>query len=108
MSVAPRFRIFLSAVCSEFATARSALASDLRARGLEVKVQDDFRQKADADTTLRKLHDYTRDCAAVVCVIGRRSGAVPPEAAVRRFASLLPAGITTGQPDASRGPRAAR
>ena len=31
------------------------MASDLRARGLEVKEQRDFRQEGDADTTLRKL-----------------------------------------------------
>ena len=47
MTTTPAFRVFLSAVTSEFAKARSALGSDLRARGLEVKVQDDFRQEAD-------------------------------------------------------------
>jgi len=94
MSVLTSFRVFLSAVSSEFAAARTALAGDLRARGLDVKVQDDFRQEAGADTTLRKLHDYIRDCAAVVCVIGRRSGAVPPDTAVRPFAPLLPASLS--------------
>jgi len=75
------FRIFLSAVTSEFGQARDALAADLRSRGLLVKVQSDFRQEAGSDTTLRKLHDYIRDCSAVICIIGTRSGACPPPAA---------------------------
>ena len=70
-----RYRVFLSAVSSEFRRAREAVASDLRARGLEVKEQRDFRQEGDAPTTLHKLHDDIRDCAAVVCVVGMRSGA---------------------------------
>src|SRR5215217_68753 len=67
------FRIFLSAVTSEFGKARDALAADLRSRGLLVKVQSDFRQEADSDTTLRKLHDYIQDCSAVICIIGTES-----------------------------------
>ncbi len=87
------FRIFLSAVTSEFGGARDALGADLRSRGALVKVQSDFRQEADSDTTLRKLHDYIHDCSAVVCVIGKRSGACPPTAAAAPFAPMLPAGI---------------
>ena len=86
------FRIFLSAASGEFATARLAVASDLRARGLEVKVQDDFRQEHDADTTLRLLHNYVRDCAAVVCLVGRRSGSFPPASAAEPFRAMLPPG----------------
>src|SRR4051812_32467209 len=92
--MAVQFRIFLSAVTSEFGKARNALAADLRSRGLLVRVQSDFRQEARADTTLRKLHDYIRDCAAVVCVIGTRSGACPTSAEAARFAHMLPSGIT--------------
>src|SRR4051812_37919333 len=88
------FRIFLSAVTSEFGKARDALAADLRSRGLMVKVQSDFRQEADSDTTLRKLHDYIRNCSAVICIIGTRSGACPPPAAAEPFAHMLPKGIT--------------
>jgi Domain of unknown function (DUF4062) len=84
------FRVFLSAVSSEFGALRSAVASDLRARGVEVKVQEDFRQEADADTTLRKLHNYIRDCSAVVCLAGKRSGEMPPPPAVAPFAGVLP------------------
>jgi tetratricopeptide (TPR) repeat protein len=89
-----RFRVFLSAVSSEFEIARSAIASDLRSRGIEVQVQDDFRQEAGAATTLQKLHDYIRNCGAVVALVGRRSGSVPPPAAAAPFTNILPNGIT--------------
>jgi tetratricopeptide (TPR) repeat protein len=88
------FRIFLSAVSSEFSGAREAVANDLRARGLTVRVQSSFRQEAGSDTTLRRDHDYIRDCDAVVCIVGKRSGFVPPPAAAAPFAHLLPDGIT--------------
>src|SRR3954452_18051869 len=88
------FRIFLSAVTIEFGKAREPLAADLRSRGLLVKVQSDFRQEADSDTTLRTLHAYIRDCSAVIRIIGTRSGACPPPAAAEPFAPMLPKGIT--------------
>jgi hypothetical protein len=69
MSQPDGFRVFVSAVSSEFGAARSLVASDLRSRGIEVKVQEDFRQEPGSDTTLGKLHDYIEDCSAVVCVI---------------------------------------
>jgi hypothetical protein len=79
-----RFRIFLSAVSSEFGRARDALAAELRSRELLLRVQCDFRLEAERDTTLRKLHAYIRDRSAVVCVIGQRGGAVPPPAGLDR------------------------
>jgi hypothetical protein len=88
------FRIFLSAVSSEFGKARDAVAADLRAREAVLRVQSDFRQEAGSDTTLKKLHDYICDCSAVVCIIGKRSGALPPPKAVEPFAHMLPNGIT--------------
>jgi tetratricopeptide (TPR) repeat protein len=87
----PTFRVFLSSVSSEFGAARSAVASDLHARGLVVKVQENFRQEADADTTLRLLHNYIRDCDAVLCLVGSRSGDRPPPAAFAPFPDVLPA-----------------
>ena len=87
------FRVFVSAVSSEFGEARSLVGSDLRARGIEVKVQEDFRQEGGSDTTLALLHDYIAGCDAVVAVVGRRSGSVPPAAAVARFGVLLPRGL---------------
>ena len=68
-----RLRIFISAVTSEFGKAREALASDLRARGHEVR-------QPESETLFGTLADYIRDCHAVICVIGKYSGAFPPPA----------------------------
>ena len=88
--MAVTFRVFLSAVTSKFGPARDALAADLRSRDTLVRVQGDFRQEAESDTTLNKVHDYNRDCSAVVCVIGIRSGACLPPAAAAPFLHMLP------------------
>jgi tetratricopeptide (TPR) repeat protein len=88
------FHAFISAVTSEFRTVRSAAASDLRSRDLLIKVQDDFRLGPGADTLLRKLYNYIRDCSAVICIIGERSGAIPTPAEAAPFAYLLPRGMT--------------
>ena len=88
------FRVFLSAATSEFGQARDTLAASLRSHDLLLRVQSDFRQQAAADTTLRKLHDYIRECSAVVCLLGHRSGAMPPTAAAAPFAHMLPPGVT--------------
>jgi tetratricopeptide (TPR) repeat protein len=92
--MAADFRVFLSAVTSEFGKGRDAVAADLRSRGALVRVQSDFRQEPDADTLLRLLHNYIRDSNAVVCVIGTRSGACPSPVAAADFAHMLPPGIT--------------
>ena len=63
-SMAAEFRVFLSAVTSEFGAARDAVANDLQARDLQLRVQRSFRQEPGADTLLRLLHDYIRDCSA--------------------------------------------
>jgi hypothetical protein len=78
MGAVSEFRVFLSAVTSEFGQARDALAKDLGARDTLVRVQDSFRPEAGADTLLLLIHDYVRGCTAVVCVLGTRSGAFPP------------------------------
>jgi hypothetical protein len=92
--MAAAFRVFLSAVTSEFGTARDAVANDLQSRDLQLRVQRSFRQEPGADTLLRLLHDYIRECSAVVCVIGTRNGACPSLAEAAEFAHLLPSGIT--------------
>jgi hypothetical protein len=91
--MAAEFRVFLSAVTSEFGEARDAVANDLQARDLLLRVQRSFRQEPGTDTLLRLLHDYIRDCSAVVCVFGTRSGACPSPAAAAEFTHLLPSGI---------------
>ena len=93
---AGEFRIFISAVTSEFGKARDALAADLRSRDTLVRVQSDFRQETGSDTTLKKLHDYIRDCSAVVAVIGGRSGACPPPGRLCTIRSDAPFGHIRG------------
>ncbi len=102
------FRVFLSAVSSEFGSARDTLAASLRSRDLLLRVQSDFRQQAMADTTLRKLHDYIRDCGAVVCAhrpaqrcdaAGRFRRAVRAHAAAGDHRSVLhPVGVLLRPP----------
>jgi tetratricopeptide (TPR) repeat protein len=90
-----RLRIFISAVTSEFGKARDALAADLRARGHTVTVESDFNQRPDSETMLGELADYIRDCHAVICIIGKRSGSCPPARAAERLAKALPNDIKT-------------
>jgi Tetratricopeptide repeat/Domain of unknown function (DUF4062) len=96
------FRLFLSAVSSEFTAARDTLAASLRAREMHIAVQSDFRQQEAADTTLRKLHDYIRDCSAVVCVMGTRSGGMsrpPPRRPSRRAPAIDEASLGKDHPN---------
>src|ERR1044072_7899761 len=86
-------RVFISAVSGEFESARNAVGADLRARHCDVTIQSDFNQGPDSVTLLKSLYDYIRDCHAVVCIIGKRTGAYPPKAAAERFKDMLPAGI---------------
>jgi hypothetical protein len=83
-------RIFISAVTNEFEKARDALASDLRARGHMVTFQGDFKQGPDSETLLGALAEYIRDCNAVVCLVGKHSGACPPARAAERLPGVLP------------------
>lgn len=88
------YRIFISAVSTEFGHARDMLANSLQARGLDVKIQRAFRNEHDANTTLEKLFSYISGCDAVVGVVGNRSGAFPPGDAVsQEFRQMLPEGI---------------
>ena len=87
------FRIFLSCVSSEFAGARDALAKDLIARGLTVKWQEVFRSESGKGSLLDLIHDYVRDCEAVICVLGERSGACPPAGSAEPYRAMRPEGI---------------
>ena len=53
----PRFDAFVSAVTSEFGTARAAVAAELRQHGLHVAVQTDFVQVPASETILDKPHN---------------------------------------------------
>lgn len=61
-------KVFLSAVTAEFEACRNALASDLRAIGCEVKVQEDFKQGE--STLLKTLENYIVSCDLVIALIG--------------------------------------
>jgi formylglycine-generating enzyme required for sulfatase activity len=66
-------QIFLSAVTQQFKACRDALASDLRAAGCVVRVQEDFIQTG--RTLIGKLERYVDDCNAVVALVGDAFGA---------------------------------
>jgi hypothetical protein len=58
--MASAFRVFLSAVTSELGLARDAVANDLQARDLQLRVQRSFHHMPGADTLLRLLHGWPR------------------------------------------------
>jgi tetratricopeptide (TPR) repeat protein len=75
-------KIFLSAVTRQFKECRDALATDLRAIGCEVKVQEDFQQGP--RTLIERLEEYVAQCERVIALVGDAYGyeasgvAVPP------------------------------
>jgi hypothetical protein len=86
------FKVFLSAVTSEFGKARDALAVDLGGdEALFVRVQRDFRKELGAGTMLHKLRTYIERCDAVIAIAGQRSGAgFPTSIEAASFLSDLP------------------
>ena len=72
-------KIFLSAVSSQFKECRDALASDLRAVGAEVVVQEDFQQHG--RTLLEKLEQYIASCDRMIALVGDVYGWEPNEIA---------------------------
>jgi hypothetical protein len=90
----PEVRVFLSAVSSEFRAARNALTDDFGARDVLVKVQEQFLPDRNVRTLLAALDDYIGSCRAVICVIGKRSGACPKPDEVSKLPDVLPAGVT--------------
>ena len=65
-------RIFLSAVSGRFKVFRDALASDLRAIGCEVRVQEDFQQGP--RTLIERLEEYVAQCDRVIALVGDAYG----------------------------------
>ena len=88
------FRIFLSAVSSEFRSARNEITDDFGARDVLVRVQEQFVPGRHPHTLLAALDEYIHGCTTVICVIGRRSGACPTPEAAKPFAHMLPDGVT--------------
>src|ERR1051325_11857827 len=73
--MANKIKVFLSAASSQFRDCRDAIASDLRAVGFEVKVQEDFQLTG--FTLLEKLQHYIADCDRVIALIGTGYGWEP-------------------------------
>ncbi len=65
-------KIFLSAVSGQLKECRDALASDLRAIGCEVKVQEDFQQGP--RTLIEKIEEYVAHCDRVIALVGDAYG----------------------------------
>ena len=74
----PVLNVFLSAVTKELGSYRAEVAKALREKGLHVKIQEDFN--TGPGTLLEKLDAYIQQCHAVVCLMGDRYGAEPPDA----------------------------
>lgn len=72
-------KIFLSAASGQFRDCRAALASDLRAMGADVEVQEDFQQHD--GTLLEKLQQSIARCDRVIALVGDAYGAEPDEPA---------------------------
>jgi tetratricopeptide (TPR) repeat protein len=66
-------KIFLSAVSGQFKVCRDALASDLRAIGCEVKVQEDFQQGS--GSLIKQIESYVAQCDRVIAIVGDAYGA---------------------------------
>ncbi len=65
-------KIFLSAVTGQFKKCRDEVASDLRAIGCEVRVQEDFRQGP--RTLIEQIERYVDECEWVMAVVGDAYG----------------------------------
>jgi len=87
------FRVFLSAVSSEFASAPDALTDDFGARDVLVRVQEQFLPARRLHTLLEALDGDIQTCEAVICVIGKRSGACPKPEEAAPFQHILPNGV---------------
>ncbi len=73
-------RIFISGVSGQFKACRDQVASDLRAVGAEVAVQEDFQQHG--RTLLEKLEEYVAGCDRVIALVGDAYGWEPEPAAL--------------------------
>lgn len=81
-------QLFLSAVSDEFRPFRALLASDLKRPDLAIATQEDFI--VTGGSTLEKLDTYLRHCDAVIHLVGKAAGALPPEPAVAALLARYP------------------
>ena len=84
-------RVFVSCVCDDFEEPsapfpglRTRLQDYLVRADCDVKIQDDLRRAGDVDT-LEQLDGYIRRCAAVVHLVGARSGPIASQKAVADY-----------------------
>ena len=75
-----KLKVFISTASSQFKVCRDALASDLRAIGCEVKVQEDFQQGP--DTLIGQIEAYVDQCDRVIALVGDAYGCEAAKAAV--------------------------
>jgi tetratricopeptide (TPR) repeat protein len=75
-----KLKVFISTVSSQFKECRDELASDLRAIGCEVKVQEDFQQGP--DTLIAQIESYVDQCDRVIAVVGTAYGCEAAKLAV--------------------------
>ena len=61
-------KIFISCVSAQFKALRDELASDLRAIGCDVVVQEDMQQHP--RTLLEKLQRHVDQCDRVIAIVG--------------------------------------
>jgi hypothetical protein len=81
-------KIFISCVSDEFRTYRDQLRRDLTRDNVEVKVQEDFKDKG--VVTLDMLDIYIRACDAVIHLVGGMTGAAANPASTRAILDKYP------------------
>jgi tetratricopeptide (TPR) repeat protein len=81
-------QLFLSAATSEFGEHRAHLAKQLHRPELTVAEQDQFINSG--GSTLEKLDEYVRHCAAVIHLVGYATGSIPEVPAVTALKGRYP------------------
>ena len=81
-------KVFISCVSDEFRAYRDQLRTDLTRDNVEVKVQEDFKDKG--VVTLDMLDIYIRACDAVIHLVGDMTGAAAKPASTRAILARYP------------------
>jgi len=88
-----KLKVIITAVSREFGAARSQIASDLPAKGHEVKLQEDFRHEPGTVTILGLVRHYIEGCDRVLALVGNQSGGFPSADEAAPHAERLPPGF---------------